>query len=93
LESDWRLNVALIGLSNWGINSAESGERIAYAAQLISPIPGPGFPLPYLIQLKIGGVYYYYATTGFVPGSVPWFSFAGFGAYPFDPPYPVYPDN
>ena len=93
MESEWRNNVWRIGLNNWGINASEYPGRIYYAAELITPLFGPGFFLPWLIQYFDGSQYLYYATNGFSGTNVPWFQFVDFDAKPFRPPYPVVPDS
>lgn len=81
------------GLGGWGLSIYEYGERIPLAAELISPLPSPAGPLKWLIQFHSQNEWLYYATNGYLPTSTPWFSFAGFDAYPFRPVLPVYPDS
>lgn len=93
MESNWRFNVAKAGLNNWGINSMEFNSRITLAAELVSPIPIIGGHYRWVIQFFGSSRWMYYLTTGCVPGSVIDFSFAGFDAKPFHPPFPVIADS
>lgn len=92
MESSWRLGVADAGLQDWGIGVNEQNERIPLCARLITPLLGPAGLEYWVCQYFAANQWFYFTTTGFVQGSIPWFSFQGYGARPFDPPFPVYPD-
>lgn len=80
-------------MSEWGSNPDESLEKCPLVAELVTPFNLGPYVIRWYAQMFIAGIWWYFYTTGFVPGSDVLFLPNGFGSRPFRPTVPVVPDN
>jgi len=94
LESNWRRNVSLTGLSEWGVNLAEHGQRIPYVAEFVTPVPLNGFLWPWMVALHQSGRTDFYLGRASLLTYIDRFALAQTGGTVFPAAWgPYVPDN
>jgi len=93
LESNWRLNVAKVGLSDWGLSTANYKTKWLLVARLITPYYQSGFLYTHLGLYYNQGPRLIYGISLSSSGTAMVFDGIQNSGYPWPAAYgPVYPD-